>query len=204
MNAPTQKTCTKCHQVKEVEQFNRDKNRKDGRFPHCKTCRVQHRESTREEIRERNQRNYRENREEQKAKSLACYYQNRERRTNLKREWYARNKTRVREYNGQYQEMYRPRRREWLAKNRERHNTNTHRYRARRVAAEGTHTHTEWLEVVWKQGFACAHCGEIRPLARDHIIPLSKGGNNYISNIQGLCKSCNSSKGAKLPYKESA
>lgn len=46
----------------------------------------------------------------------------------------------------------------------------------------------------------CFTCGTEDELTIDHIIPLSRGGNHGIGNLQILCKSCNSRKGAKTIY----
>ena len=40
-------------------------------------------------------------------------------------------------------------------------------------------------------------CQQIKPLTVDHVVPISKGGSNDISNIQPLCCNCNSKKNAK-------
>lgn len=71
---------------------------------------------------------------------------------------------------------------------------------AREKGAVGSHTLQEWEELKNKHNNKCAICGKEAKLTKDHIIPLSKGGSNYISNIQPLCRNCNSKKNNKIIY----
>lgn len=44
----------------------------------------------------------------------------------------------------------------------------------------------------------CANCGRIDKMHLDHIIPISRGGNNTKDNCQALCGPCNLTKHAKI------
>ena len=52
-------------------------------------------------------------------------------------------------------------------------------------------------KVFANNGAICDRCGATNKLTIDHIIPLARGGTNDLENLQVLCQSCNSSKGAR-------
>jgi len=86
------------------------------------------------------------------------------------------------------------------------HKINIAHLKARRYAKEkgalGNHTLQEWENLKKLHNFKCVKCGEIKKLTKDHIIPLSKGGSDFIENIQPLCKNCNSKKWANIENPE--
>jgi 5-methylcytosine-specific restriction endonuclease McrA len=62
-------------------------------------------------------------------------------------------------------------------------------------------TRKKWELLKKQYGYTCPMCGKKEPkikLTEDHIIPLSKGGSDYIENIQPLCVSCNTKKYTKI------
>lgn len=74
---------------------------------------------------------------------------------------------------------------------RKRHLRYEHTRRARKLANGGSYTQEEWQALCGYYGNKCLACGGQDPLTVDHVIPISKGGSNDISNIQPLCKRCN-------------
>ena len=81
----------------------------------------------------------------------------------------------------------------------------------RRILAKknvvGSYTWQQWQELKSLNGNRCAICGiresdlmkkwqdgRFAKLTADHIIPISRGGTNFIKNIQPLCISCNAKK----------
>ncbi|MCR4307104.1 MAG: HNH endonuclease [Candidatus Berkelbacteria bacterium] len=73
--------------------------------------------------------------------------------------------------------------------------------------AEGKFTIEEWELKKKEFGYRCVLCGVTEEtllnttgygLSIDHIIPVSRGGTNWVSNLQPLCRGCNSKKGNRL------
>lgn len=89
----------------------------------------------------------------------------------------------------------------WIAMNPERIKIIRKRAKAKRKNLDGEYSFAEWQVLKKEYNFTCPSCLKSEPdieLHADHIIPIIKGGWNEISNIQPLCKSCNSSKYTKI------
>lgn len=71
--------------------------------------------------------------------------------------------------------------------NRSRRGMPDHKWRALRQA------------IFERDEWACQYCGDGEDLTCDHIVPLVRGGTNDPDNLATACRSCNSSKGDKMP-----
>ena len=60
-------------------------------------------------------------------------------------------------------------------------------------------TGEQWFTILSNQKNRCAMCHKHAKLTIDHIIPISRGGNHTMTNIQALCRPCNSKKWKNLP-----
>ena len=72
----------------------------------------------------------------------------------------------------------------------------------RTKAERGKLTKSLRFEVLEKHNFKCRACGyganDGKKLHVDHIIPISKGGETEMANLQVLCSDCNVGKGTKI------
>ncbi|MDD5145037.1 MAG: adenylyltransferase/cytidyltransferase family protein [Candidatus Pacebacteria bacterium] len=79
----------------------------------------------------------------------------------------------------------------------------------------GFHRNVEWEELKKNYDYSCAECGisekelaiiwkgtSFVKLTKDHVIPVTKGGTDFINNIQPLCVSCNARKHNQIMKKE--
>jgi len=198
------KICTGCGEWKPISEFHRKLHSRDGHRSACKVCtnasNKRRADQNREWERERQRAYYIAHKEERRAYRMA----NAERQRAFYKQWFKKNQERMREYGREYYrvhpEVARKAGRKWEAANRDKRRAIDRRRRARKQQAEGEFTNQEWQALKAFYNHTCLRCDKREPeiqLTADHVIPLSKGGSNYISNIQPLCGSCNNAKGSQ-------
>lgn len=133
---------------------------------------------------------------------LEYYHLNSERRKEKMRAYYRKNKKRFIQKAKQWRTDNKKQTllsqqkstKKWKSRNKDAVLVSNANRRALKKSAQGSYTKEQWQDLKRKYKYRCAICKKKKPLTQDHIIPLSKGGSNFISNIQPLCKSCNCAK----------
>lgn len=188
--------CTECGVPVRAANFPRSRTGRRAR--RCGACAGREPDAYKAAMR----RHYEANKETVKERSRAWAKANEAKNKARQQQWRTANPERVRASRVAAQE----RDPEWAAKERargkiyrqthkEQLRATGHRARARRMQAEGSWTKTEWDALCAFYGNRCLGCLKtgVR-LHVDHVVPLRKGGTNYIWNLQPLCHSCNSRK----------
>lgn len=190
------KTCSRCKIHKALEDFYRRPASKDGLMSHCKLCDKERQRrfnaANPGKAAKRQQRWREENPEARRKQTQRHYAKNAPKRM---QEWNERSRL----YRKMHPEKARAAVRRWAEYNPDKVRTKNRRRRARKAGA----SIGDSAEIVSREAKirteACAHCGTEDNIHVDHIWPLSKGGAHAAFNLQPLCASCNSKKGAKLP-----
>lgn len=110
------------------------------------------------------------------------------------KQWYLDHKEEKKEYHKQYRQT--PQGKATTQRG------NTKR-KAKMRAIINTLTSQEWLDILEQHNFRCVYCGKdlftlFDKPERDHITPISKGGNNTKGNVVPACRSCNAKKSNKI------
>jgi 5-methylcytosine-specific restriction endonuclease McrA len=121
--------------------------------------------------------------------------------------WTAKNKERVDASKRGYYERKRQdvlaRSKKWAEDNpekvRQAKTNNLRKRRAARHASIGNFSVEEFKVLCESYGKRCLACGDTNAtLEADHVVPLTRGGPDEISNIQPLCGTCNREKFVKI------
>jgi len=108
------------------------------------------------------------------------------------------NRARVREWRTENPERSRSAAKSWRDRNPDQMRVQRRRRRSRKAGAQGQHSADDIKRLVHRFHGLCAYCG-VEPFNDiEHVVPLSRGGSDYIGNLLPACRTCNSKKHKKL------
>jgi len=191
-------TCLKCDRTLPLTSFIKNKTAKSGYGSKCKECKraenliYYHSDEYREYSKKRRQTQqykdyWKEYMQSPKGKAAFSKSNIKFRKTDRYQEWFA-----------QYKQSEKGKARDEKYRKSDKCKATylRHTYKRRGLSKDlpSTLTSIEWEEIKKKYKYRCVYCGEKKPLTRDHLIPLSKGGGFTKENIVPACKRCNSIK----------
>jgi hypothetical protein len=190
------KTCTKCGQIKNFDEYHKHKRANDGLSQRCKECRKvdtkNYNDANRDTVRAKSRANHHKNKAVRNAKRSELYCKDPELSRQKSREQYAKNPEKSRSYA-----------KKWRKENPEQRRVQEHTRRARENAVY-SEPYTD-ADVLALYGSDCHLCGLSIDLEAprmnhyegwqlglhiDHVIPISWGGEDTLRNVKpshGLC-----------------
>ena len=168
------KTCTKCRKPLTENDFPKNRGTKDGLHCWCKACKCQN------------------------DNAYAAIH--REERRNYAAKYYATHQQEIQKYRATHREEMR----EYNVKYRAEHRAEQRQHKLKRRFAEKLNkgqSYADWERALRsKKTFVCYWCEKRKPTKKlhiDHMVPISKGGVDGISNVVPSCAHCNQTKSAK-------
>lgn len=210
----TEKRCTRCGEVRPLEEFPRKRSRRDGRDSHCRPC---HRAADRDRRRSYAAQTVKAVPAEkhcptcERTLPAAAFYRNRGRADGLQSTCRDCERERLRDWREANADCEREYKRAWREANAARVREQQREYRrssagravkrakdARRRAAKRDRacacTSTLAVDVLLALG-GCLYCGSTDDVTLEHVVALAAGGWDCMANLAPACRSCNYSKG---------
>ena len=196
----TTRACTLCGVLESDSEF-------QPRYSQCRTCHavkqkernISYYKRNRETVIKANK-EYVKNNADVVASRKKLYYENNKDHANAQKKiYYENNKEKFKDARRVYvqknKELIAQKRREYYATERGKEVIDSGRTKRRKNIGQIFNVTEKDLQRIRSNG--CVVCADSN-VTIDHIVPVVKGGNHSIGNLQGLCRSHNSSKGSKF------
>lgn len=221
--APPAKACTKCHAVKPLEDYRRDKRSTDGRTSTCKACDRAYQQANKERKKAYDREWYAANRDRRRSQSAKYREANRDQIREQTARYNAANRERNAERNAEYhlrnREEIRARQAEYRAENRDRLSAASREWyaanRSRVSARKASTPHIQWEshyraralrfgfepviesftreQLTARFGDSCVHCGGPFEHLDHYPVAVALGGKHSLDNCVPSCAECNTS-----------
>ena len=166
------KRCSRCGDVKELNQFYKDSRIKNGKKAHCKVC---------DKVYVRSPQRFKNAAIKRKENKN---WGNKNRKPSaLKRKY---NPSKKAEYDKKYR-----------SSEKGKSNCKNRKYKYRSLNKDSNFKIEDWRKLLSGFDNKCAYCGSENDMSIDHIIPISKEGTSHIYNLLPACRQCNRKKGVK-------